>query len=196
MASSQPIMAFLRPLALPRPATVRHFLRFSQSTKSTATADVDRNLIASQTASPSYPPPSVRSLPRPKESHASHRASQPVKARNYPDRVANQKTLFPKADRGPPRPLPESQVAPNLPYFVTRTPSNELPIYTLTKRGGNLLQTRVKKIDGNVDILRDALQAVLRVPENECVINRTTGHVVIKGFHKPRIESFLKARNF
>ncbi|KEQ77371.1 hypothetical protein M436DRAFT_35589, partial [Aureobasidium namibiae CBS 147.97] len=88
------------------------------------------------------------------------------------------------------------ECAPNLPYFVTRTPSNEFPIYTLRKRGGNMKLTRVKKIDGNIDILRDALQAELKVPEAECVINRLTNHVMIKGWHKPRIEAFLKARNF
>lgn len=70
------------------------------------------------------------------------------------------------------------------------------PIYTLRKRGGNLRQTRVKKIAGSVEKLRDALLEELGVPEKECVINRTTGHVVIKGFHKPRIETFLKARKF
>ncbi|CAD0010957.1 unnamed protein product [Aureobasidium pullulans] len=92
--------------------------------------------------------------------------------------------------------LPESEIAPNLPYFVTRTPSNELPIYTLRKRGGNMRLTRVKKIDGNIDVLRDALQMELGVPDAECVINRLTNHVMIKGWHKPRIEAFLKARNF
>lgn len=56
--------------------------------------------------------------------------------------------------------------------------------------------TRVKKIDGNIDVLRDALQTELAVPESECTINRLTNHVLIKGWHKPRIEAFLKARNF
>ena len=90
----------------------------------------------------------------------------------------------------------DGQVAPNLPYYVTRTPSHELPIYHLRKRGGNLRQTRVKKISGSIDALRDALQAALAVPETECVINRVTNHVVIKGFHKPSIEAFLMARKF
>lgn len=57
-------------------------------------------------------------------------------------------------------------------------------------------QTRVKKISGNIDSLRDALQVELAVPEKECVINRLTNHVVIKGWHRPRIEAFLSARKF
>lgn len=31
MASAAPTMPFLRPMALPRPQTIRHFLRFSTS---------------------------------------------------------------------------------------------------------------------------------------------------------------------
>ncbi|GAB7357279.1 hypothetical protein MBLNU459_g8248t1 [Dothideomycetes sp. NU459] len=198
MAIVNPIMPFLRPLGPPRPATIRHFLRFSSAATPRAAASasasaLDPNLVASQTASPSYPPPSLKSLPRPKESHASHRTSQPTKVRNYPDRARPADAKSPSPS---PAALPESEVAPNLPYYVTRTPSNELPIYHLRKRGGNLRQTRVKKIDGNIDVLRAALQTELAVPEKECVINRVTNHVVIKGWHKPRIETFLKARMF
>ncbi|KAI7080944.1 hypothetical protein KC356_g9381, partial [Hortaea werneckii] len=95
MAAATPIMPFLRPSALPRPATFRHFLRFStttrpcqaaQSTPSTASQDQDPNLLASLKASPTYPPPSMNSLPRPKESRASHRANHPRTTRTYPTR--------------------------------------------------------------------------------------------------------------
>ncbi|KAJ9628888.1 54S ribosomal protein img2, mitochondrial [Taxawa tesnikishii (nom. ined.)] len=189
MSLFPPIMPFLRPLGPPKPAALRQLLRFSQSAKPREA--VDPNLIASQTASPSYPPPSLRSLPRPKESRASHRTSQPTKLRNYPDRVRK-----PSATPAPAEPLPESQCAPHLPYFVTRTPSNELPIYHLRKRGGNLRQTRVKKISGSIDALRAELEGVLGVPTKECVINRVTNHVVIKGWHKGTIEEFLMRRKF
>ncbi|THZ41353.1 hypothetical protein D6C87_05792 [Aureobasidium pullulans] len=199
MSFMQPVMPFLRPLGPPRPATVRQFLRFSTSTiRSVYSKDVytpptvDPNLVASRSASPSYPPTSLKSIPRPLTSHASHRTSQPTKIRNYPDRVSQKDA--PATLETPT--LPESEIAPNLPYFVTRTPSNELPIYTLRKRGGNMRLTRVKKIDGKIDVLRDALQMELGVPDAECVINRLTNHVMIKGWHKPRIEAFLKARNF
>lgn len=161
------------------------------------TAALDPNLVASETASPSYPPPSLKSIPRPRESHASHRTSQPTKIRNYPDRAPRKTQLSGATSISPSAPaLGENDVAPNLPYYVTRTPSNELPIYTLKKRGGNLRQTRVKKITGSIDALRDSLQQLLAVPEKECVINRVTNHVVIKGWHKPRIEEFLAARKF
>ncbi|CAD0082272.1 unnamed protein product [Aureobasidium vineae] len=212
MSFLQPVMPSLRLLAVPRSVVVRQCLRFSTSTIRSGMClahfsyprhvtnsytdvytppSVDPNLVASRTASPSYPPTSLKSIPRPLTSHASHRTSQPTKIRNYPDRQLQKDIPVSEAPA-----LPESEIAPNLPYFVTRTPSNELPIYTLRKRGGNMKLTRVKKIDGNIDVLRDALQIELGVPDAECVINRLTNHVMIKGWHKPRIEAFLKARNF
>ncbi|KAI5288996.1 hypothetical protein KEM54_004583 [Ascosphaera aggregata] len=45
----------------------------------------------------------------------------------------------------------------NLPYFVRRTASNQLPVYTDTKAGGTLQQTKIQKIEGNVEALKDQL---------------------------------------
>lgn len=94
----------------------------------------------------------------------------------------------------PVAPLEPSQCAPNLPYFVTRSANNELPIYTLRKRGGNLLVTRVKKIDGDRAVLKQQLKELLG--RNEVVVNGTTGHIMIKGHVKPIVEKFLKERLF
>lgn len=66
------------------------------------------------------------------------------------------------------------------PYNIIRTPSNNLPIYLLAKRGGNLKQTRLRKIEGDVGALRSDLQQALGLEEKECVINRVTSHIVIK----------------
>jgi large subunit ribosomal protein L49 len=71
-----------------------------------------------------------------------------------------------------------------------------LPIYTLRKAGGNKPVTRVKKIDGKSEILRDELRELLGLAEKEVVINRTTGHIMIKGHHVTKIEYFLKQRAF
>lgn len=83
-----------------------------------------------------------------------------------------------------------------MPYFVTRTPSDHLPLYTLRQRGGSKLVTRVKKVDGKAEILRDELRELLGLAEKEVVINRTTGHIMIKGHHVPKIEHYLKQRKF
>lgn len=56
--------------------------------------------------------------------------------------------------------------------------------------------TRVKKIDGKREVLRDELKQLLRVPEKEVAINSVTGHIMIKGHWKPQIEKFLRERNF
>ena len=158
---------------------------------------IDRNLVASRTASPTYPPRSMKSLPRPKESHASHRTSHPRRDRPYPTRQATHAPVAPrKLIPEPVEPLSATQCAPNLPYFVTRTPSNELPIYTLRKRGGSLLQTRLKKLDGRLEVLRDELRSSLGLQEKEAVINQLTKHIILKGHHKPKVELFLRQRMF
>lgn len=56
--------------------------------------------------------------------------------------------------------------------------------------------TRVKKVDGDRLQLRDALRTALDVGEKDCVINSVTGHIMIKGHHKPGIEKFLRQRKF
>ncbi|KAI5304201.1 hypothetical protein KEM56_006748, partial [Ascosphaera pollenicola] len=72
----------------------------------------------------------------------------------------------------------------NLPYFVRRTASNQLPVYTDTKAGGTLQQTKVQKIEGNVEALRDQLACELGIePESgDISVNGLTGHVVVKKF--------------
>jgi large subunit ribosomal protein L49 len=217
-------MPFLRPLALPRSATVRQFLRFSTARRCAAeTASVkqhaegitsrsprkfrrccilicvreDRNLIASRSASGTYPPHSSSSLPRPKISRASRRTAHPPKQRQYPTRHFPYVQLSPnKLIPEPIQHLPEDQSAPNLEYFVTRTKSNELPVYTDTKRGGNLKLTTVRKIDGNPEVLRDALRERPGLEGKRVVVNEVTKHVVIKGHVKPEVIDFLRERRF
>lgn len=139
----------------------------------------------------------MKSLPRPKESRASHRTNHPKVERHYPTRGASHhkptvEKLIPDAVEL----LAPHLCAPNLPYFVTRTPSRHLPIYTLKKAGGNKPVTRVKKVDGKAEVLRDELRELLGLAEKEVVINRTTGHIMIKGHHVTKIEHFLKERAF
>nr|POE96937.1 54s ribosomal protein img2, mitochondrial [Quercus suber] len=216
--SSTVLMPFLRPLGLPRPSTVRHFLRYA-STETTKAAQgnppihkppstspssrqtnpplVDPNLLASRTASATYPPASMKSLPRPKESRASHRSRHPTKQRDYPTRH----TTHTPTERSAliPSPVvarPEQQCAPHLAYYVNRTSSKQLPIYLLRKRGGSLKLTQVRKIDGSAEALRDALRTELGLGDKEAVVNPITRHVVLKGHFKPQVQRFLKERLF
>ena len=139
----------------------------------------------------------MKSLPRPKESRASRRTSHPRKVRPYPTRQPShqqpqQLRLVPE----PTIPLAPELSAPNLAYYVTRTRSNELPVYCSVKRGGNLLLTQVRKIDGKKEILRDELRQLLGVASEDAVVNGTTGHIIIKGHYKPEIVQFLRERRF
>ena len=54
----------------------------------------------------------------------------------------------------------------------------------------------MKKVDGRSEVLKDELRELLGLAEKEVVINRTTGHIMIKGHHVSKIEHFLKQRAF
>ena len=73
-----------------------------------------------------------------------------------------------------------------LPYHVHRTASQQLPVYLLAKRGGNLHQTRIRKIDGSIMDLRNDLQQALGLEVDHITINQLTRHIIIK-VHKSLI---------
>lgn len=111
----------------------------------------------------------------------------PKKSRNTGDRqkLFAKRTQFPPAPRAtsPLVPLGTSTAQEQTPtevYFVRRTPTRHLPIYQLTKAGGNLRQTRVRKTEGKVEELRGLLEKEL-VPRPEWVrVNPLTMHVEMK----------------
>jgi large subunit ribosomal protein L49 len=81
---------------------------------------------------------------------------------------------------------PESTSKPissHLPYRVERTPSSNLPIYVYAKSGGTRKETRLRKIEGDIDTLRVQLRDALKVDDKDIVINRLTQHIVIKVSH-------------
>lgn len=106
-----------------------------------------------------------------------------------------------------------------LSYHVHRTASQQLPVYHLAKRGGNLHQTRVRKIDGNIADLRNDLQRALGLKEEHITINQLTKHIIIKvntslllrdisqglfkadgrweqGWRKPEVSNYLEQMQF
>ncbi|OJD11899.1 hypothetical protein AJ78_07429 [Emergomyces pasteurianus Ep9510] len=86
----------------------------------------------------------------------------------------------------------------NLPYFIRRTPSNQLPVYLVTKAGGTKQQTKIQKTEGDIDALCSDLAKTLGLEPNskDIYINRLNGHVVVKGWRKPEIQQFLLDRKF
>ncbi|KAK2737304.1 hypothetical protein FQN57_000388 [Myotisia sp. PD_48] len=105
-----------------------------------------------------------------------------------------QKTLDNKSSLNTSPPLPLT----NLPYFIRRTPSNQLPIYLVTKAGGTKQQTRLRKTEGDLSALKADLIRYLRLEDkpNEVAINQLNGHITIKGWRKPEVQQFLLDRRF
>ncbi|KAF8857033.1 hypothetical protein BDZ45DRAFT_691219 [Acephala macrosclerotiorum] len=79
-------------------------------------------------------------------------------------------------------------------YRITRTPSNNYPIYTLSKRGGNMKLTKIRRIEGDANALRRDLVVALGLEEKEVVVNQLTRHVVVKGHKTKEIQQFLEER--
>ena len=102
-------------------------------------------------------------------------------------------------------------------YYVHRTPSEELPVYHLSKRGGNLHQTKIRKVTGDRQSLCVALQENLGLDMGNIAVNPRTGNIIIKarlyhlsqlkltplrsianilqGWHKERVKKFLEAQS-
>ncbi|KAJ5155529.1 Ribosomal protein L49/IMG2 [Penicillium capsulatum] len=101
---------------------------------------------------------------------------------------------FPRQAQKPKQPLQLT----NLPYFVRRTGSNQLPIYLVTKAGGTKQLTKIQKTEGDTEALRSDLAQALGVDMRspDVSINRLNGHIIVKGWRKPEIVQFLKERNF
>jgi large subunit ribosomal protein L49 len=160
-------MSFLRPLALPRAATLSRFLSTAAETTTSSTTQAELPVA---------------------ESTPEALAAKPVSIPITPSKT--------------------------LSYRVTRTPSKQLPIYLLAKRGGNLKQTRIKHIEGNINKLRDEMKKVLKIEEDKDItINQLTKHIIVKvrlavgvplgftltiaqGHRKPEVAKFLESKQF
>ncbi|KAJ6096183.1 Phosphopantothenoylcysteine decarboxylase [Penicillium sp. IBT 16267x] len=103
-------------------------------------------------------------------------------------------TPFPQQTTRAPAPLQLN----NLPYFIRRTGSNQLPVYLVTKAGGTKQLTKIQKTEGDLDALREDLARSLGVDlrSSDVSINRLTGHIIVKGWRKNEILKFLQERNF
>jgi len=83
-----------------------------------------------------------------------------------------------------------------LPYFVHRSNTNNLPVYEEAKRGGNLHQTRIRKLEGDLPALREQLITALNLPPERISINSVTQHIIIKGHYKNKVVKFLEGKRF
>ncbi|KAL8797588.1 MAG: hypothetical protein Q9195_000405 [Heterodermia aff. obscurata] len=95
-----------------------------------------------------------------------------------------------------PPPTPDPAQIVKLPYYIHRTGSQQLPIYKLAKRGGNLRQTRLRKVEGDLARLRTDLQDALNLESEHIKINQLTKHIIIKGWRQADVAKFLIDRQF
>ncbi|KAJ5808345.1 hypothetical protein N7474_009614 [Penicillium riverlandense] len=160
---------------------------------------------------------SFRTYSQPQFSHrptSSHQPSLPIRStRTFLTHLRRQAQAL--KEQPAPAPTPTGPVKPpktsqpalqlnNLPYFVRRTPSNQLPVYLVTKAGGTKQQTKIQKTEGDMDALRKDLALALGVEspngpppkKPEVAINRLNGHILVKGWRKAEILKFLEERNF
>lgn len=79
------------------------------------------------------------------------------------------------------KPQPTKRPRPtNLPFRVSRTPGNNLPVYELAKRGGNKKLTTIKKIEGDRMVFKEKLAEGLGLDLKKVAINSLTGHVTVQ----------------
>ena len=89
-----------------------------------------------------------------------------------------------------------SQTAEIAGYYVRRTRSNQLPVYTDIRNGKTRLLTLIRRIDGDPRVLSQELKECLGLNQDEITVNRVTGHVVVKGRRKMEIVHFLESKGF
>ncbi|KAJ5287598.1 Phosphopantothenoylcysteine decarboxylase [Penicillium angulare] len=145
--------------------------------------------------------PTSYSLPFPKSSY-----SLPIRqTRTFLTQLRHQAQALKEQPISSPTPIPQTTQPPapplqlnNLPYFVRRTGSNQLPVYLDKKAGGTKQLTKIQKTEGDLDAFREDLARSLGVDvrSSDVSVNRITGHIVVKGWRKPEILKFLRERNF
>lgn len=94
----------------------------------------------------------------------------------------------------------ESSAAPpprlRLKYHVSRTHTNNLPIYKDSKAHGTLKLTLVRKITGDAHALKKDLIELLGVSPKDAAVVPPANYIKIKGVHDYRIQQHLLAQGF
>ncbi|CBX98393.1 hypothetical protein IAQ61_010490 [Plenodomus lingam] len=179
MPRIHPFAQLLRTIAAPRTVACQHQLRFS-----TATPKYTEKSKSHQTPPPPSKNPPPPSRPNTTSTHPSTTQKQTQRAAD----LATAEALTESDSAQAPSPTPTSPPK----WHVSRSKSKNLPVYTDSKRGGNLRLTTVRRITGDIRALKEELGKAL--DSDEVGINALTQHVIVKGHHKEKIEQFLTER--
>lgn len=104
-------------------------------------------------------------------------------------------TIFPRIQDVKPEDLLGSSSFEKQQYFVERSATGNLPVYTDYKAGGNKSVTEIRKITGNIVQLRNDLQAELpRIDKDAWTIRPQSNKIVVKGDVAQDIKKVLRAK--
>ncbi|KAK0724469.1 mitochondrial large subunit ribosomal protein-domain-containing protein [Lasiosphaeris hirsuta] len=81
-------------------------------------------------------------------------------------------------------------------WHVSRTPSNQLPVYELAKRGGNYKLTQIKKVEGDKAAFKETLARDLGLDIKKVILKVPTGHVEVRGSVRKQVNEWLAAQGF
>jgi translation initiation factor 1 (eIF-1/SUI1) len=81
-----------------------------------------------------------------------------------------------------------------LPYYVRRTKSKQLPVYTDRRNGGTRHTTIIRRVDGDAKALAKELMVALKEPN--ITVKPLNNHVIIKGRRTIDVCNFLMEKGF
>lgn len=88
---------------------------------------------------------------------------------------------------------PTGNIPPGLPFFVSRTPTQGIPVYSDYRNGRSRVLTIVRKISGDAEALREELSRVLG---GSVRVDVRVGRVEVSGNRVPEIKSWLAGLGF
>ncbi|PVZ96568.1 hypothetical protein BB558_002178 [Smittium angustum] len=81
-----------------------------------------------------------------------------------------------------------------LPYFIQRTQFKSLPIYTEFRNNGSRKLTMIRKVEGNIGLLKSELDKIFG--SENVVIKKINNSIVIKGICVREVRQFLTKKGF
>merc|ERR1712080_530361 len=91
--------------------------------------------------------------------------------------------------------VPPADPPPELPFHVTRTRTNNIPVYCKIKGGGNKFVTEVRKVRGDLRELERCIRLTIG-DQLHYQINELTSTVKVKGKFEAEIKRMLKELGF
>ncbi|KAK3312901.1 mitochondrial large subunit ribosomal protein-domain-containing protein [Apodospora peruviana] len=105
-------------------------------------------------------------------------------------------TTKPTEQTIPVQPAAEAPSRPPPPFLVNRTPSNNLPIYLVKKRGGNKKLTLIRKLEGDRSTLAKWLAEDFNLDKGKVYVKAPAMHVEVEGDYVAQVKGWLEARGF